>query len=258
MAIVKAQIRHCRLRKRNPVRKFRKFRADCRELDSKEFAQEHGCGSSYEKRDESTRYPFATEAVPQDDCREAADAESRLRPVYITDVLKITDPFRDESGRHRDIRESEEILHLRREYSEGYTAGEADDDRVRYEMEYGSEPAESHHHQNHSGHNRGDREPGHPVLSDDAGDNDDERARGASDEEARTAEDRNQESRHYCRDEPLLRSHAAGDSECDCEREGDDTDDDSRDEIGDKPLLAVPSFLKKMKEFRTEYPCVLH
>ena len=125
-------------------------------------------------------------------------------------------------------------------------------------MEYGPEPAESHHDENHSGHNRCHREPGHTVLPDYAGDNDDERTRRASDQEARAAKYRNEESCHYCRYETLLWSHAAGDSECDCKREGDNADNYSRDEVGDKSLLAVPSFLEKMKKFRTEYPCVLH
>ncbi len=125
-------------------------------------------------------------------------------------------------------------------------------------MEDGPEPAEAHHDQYDARHNRRDRKPGHPVLPDDSGDDDDEGPRGSPDEEARPSEDRNQEAGHDCRDKSLLRGHAAGDSECDCEREGDDAHDDSRDEIRDEPLPAVPSLLKQMEEFRTEYPCVFH
>ena len=154
------------------------------------------------------------------------------RKIDVSDVLEIAYPLRNEASRHFKVkRKSEEILHLSREDGKGNTAGESHYDRIRDELEDDTHLAHSHHHEEDTRHDRSDDKALHSVLSDNAGNNHDERTGRSSDKEVRSSKERDEESRYNCSDETLLRGHAAGNTECDCKRKGDDTDDQARDKV---------------------------
>ena len=73
--------------------------------------------------------------------------------------------------------------------------------------------------------------PGDAVLGDDAGDHDDERAGGAADLDARSAERRDEEAGDDRAVDAGLRREARGDGECHRERQRDEADRDPGDEI---------------------------
>ena len=75
---------------------------------------------------------------------------------------------------------------------------------------------------------RGDDQPVDAELLDDAVDDDDERARRAADLDARAAERRDDEAGDDRGVEAAIGRDAAGDRECDGQRERDDADDDAR------------------------------
>ena len=54
-------------------------------------------------------------------------------------------------------------------------------------------------------------------------------------------------------DETLLRGHAACYTECDCQRKGNDADNDTGNQIRHKGLLIVVTFLEQPEKFGLEY-----
>ena len=147
--------------------------------------------------------------------------------------------------------EGTSILHLGGKDSQRDTAGESYDNRIRDELEDDSHLEDSHDNQDYAGHYRGDRQAGHSVLAYDAGDNHDEGSGRASDEKACAAEKGDEETGDDGRDETLLRGHAAGNTESDCKRQGDDAHYDTGDEIGDKGLPVITAFPENVSDSGT-------
>src|SRR5262249_41045845 len=87
-------------------------------------------------------------------------------------------------------------------------------------------------------HERRDREAIDAVALDDSVDDDDERARGTADLDARAAERRDEESRDDGGPETGRGGEAAGDREGDRQRDRDDADDDAGREGADAEVAA--------------------
>ena len=165
------EMRRFRLRHRQPVRQFRELRADGGKLDSCKLAQKHRCYGSYDQSDQRAGY-FLCHLTPAETYHQTYYAHCKFSKVDAGDVIEIACPLGNESCRHFQVkRKTEEILHLSGKYRQGDTAGESDHYRIRYELEYHTHLAQSHHHEKYSRHNGGDDEALHSVLADDAGHN---------------------------------------------------------------------------------------
>ena len=79
----------------------------------------------------------------------------------------------------------------------------------------------------------------HPILLDDAGNDNDERARGTANLHFRAAEERYYQTRHDSGDYALFRCHARRDTEGDGQRQSYDAHDDTRQQILDKRLAVI-------------------
>ena len=169
------------------------------------------------------------------------------------DVPEVADPFWDEARRHGHVSEAEEVLHLSGEDGEGDAAGESHHDGVGDEFEHSPHPAQAHSDEHHSRHNRGNCEALYSVLGDDARDYDDKCPRRTPYQEARTAEDGDEETCDDGGDETLLRRHSAGYTERYCEGQGYDADDNACREVGDETLTTVPPLLEEVEKLWTEY-----
>ena len=208
----------------------------------------HGgaCNQGYQR----TGDLFESPAVPGYDDKQAAEAQGGLCQGNGAKIAQIAAPLGYKARRDIDAAEAEEILHLGREDRKGDTAGKADHYRVGNELEHCSKFAYTHHYQYDSRHYGGYRKSLDTILSDDRGHDYDEGSGRASNKEARTSENRYQETGHDGCDKALLGADSARYTKSDCKGKGDDADNYSGNEICDETLTVVPAFFEKVEKFR--------
>ena len=127
--------------------------------------------------------------------------------------------------------QSEEILPLADENDHPDARREAGDHGFGDEFDNAAQPGKPKRQENHAGHEGGDLQTGDAVLRGDDGQDGNESAGGARYLQARTAEQRRQETRDDGRVNALFRARAAGYRECHGERQGDDTHHQARHEV---------------------------
>ena len=158
------KLRCHRLRHWEAVSKLRELGSDGSELHTGEFSKKHRCKGTDYKSDKRTRHLLG-HLAPAEAYHKAGHTHGKFHPIDIRKILEITYPLRNEACRNFQIkRKSEEILHLRREDRKGDTAGESYHDRIRYELEYGSHPAETHDDKKDSCHYGSNDKTLHSVL----------------------------------------------------------------------------------------------
>ena len=183
------KLRRYRLRHRKTVCKFRELRADGSELYAGKLAQKNRSESSDNESDKRS-WNLLGNLSPAEADDETEKAHDELYPVDAAEILKITCPLRDESCRHSQIqRETEEILHLRRENRKSDTACESHYYRIRDEFKDDTHLEYSHKHKKDSRHNGSYDESLHSILRDDSCNDHDEGTGRTSDKEVGTSEE---------------------------------------------------------------------
>ena len=245
------EIRCDRLRHRQPCGKLRELRADGSQFHAREPAQQEGSGRAEHQRDQRAGH-LLVEPAPEYYEQQTAQAHGRLRQVSRPYILYITYPFGDETGWHLHI-QAEEILHLGGEYRQCYPAREPDHYRIRDEPEDRTHTAQTHHHQYHPGHDGGYHQSLHPVLGHNAGDYHDKGTGRAAYQVPRPSEDRDEETCHDRRNEPLLGRDPAGYAECYGERQRYDSYNHPRSQVRCERGGTVPAFSEQVEEFGSEH-----
>ena len=148
---------------------------------------------------------------------------------------------------------AEKVLQLSDKDDDGNSAGESGNEGLRNELDHCTESGKSHHQQDDAGHQRRDGESLNPILLHDAVDDHHKGARGSSDLNPGTSQRRDEKSTHDGSVEPTLGRHPARNREGDGQRQGDNTDDGSRRNVGQQLMSIV--VLECRDELRDEHGC---
>ena len=96
-------------------------------------------------------------------------------------ILKITNPFVDEVGRHLLNTEAEQIIHLCRENRQGDTAGKTNNHWVWHKFDDVSQFKHTYQNQDYSSHNCGYHQTAKSMLLDNSVNNNDKRSSRTAD-----------------------------------------------------------------------------
>ena len=118
----------------------------------------------------------------------------------------------------------------------------------------GTESEQTEEHQEETCHQRCDGQSLESILLDDAVDDDDECSCRSANLHFASAEDGDDETRYDGCDDTLLRCHARSDTECDGQRQGYDTNDDTCHEVRHECFLVVT--LQARKQTRLNCYCL--
>ena len=137
-----------------------------------------------------------------------ADAHSRTPPINRWERANIGHPLLDEVAGYRGHRQSKEILYLRSKDGQRNTRGEAHHNGVRNILDDGAQMKHAKHNEEDTRQERGNGKTLEAILLDYAVNNNNERARRATNLNLGTAEDRHDQSGDDGSDDTLLRGHA--------------------------------------------------
>ena len=180
-----------------------------------------------------------------DNQRQRQDTYPKRPPVHILPMLGIAHPLVDEVRRRVGDTQAEEVVHLRREDGYRDTRREADNHRIRHELDDISQLEYAHDNQQDTRHDSGYQQSCQPMLLDNAVDNHDKRTRRAPYLHLAAAECRDDETRDNRRYQALRRTHARRDTEGDCQRDSHNTDNDSCHCVLQETLLVVAFHARK-------------
>src|SRR5690348_14917721 len=135
--------------------------------------------------------------------------------------------------------QTEEVLDLSTGDQDRDAVGETDNHGTWNEAYRCAKTGNAHEDQNDPGDQGTDVEPFNPITGNDAGHDNDERSGRSADLSARAAESRNEPAGKYCRVQASLWRHSGSDSERHCQRQGDESYGDTREQIGEELLRRV-------------------
>ena len=153
--------------------------------------------------------------------------------------MEVDAPFLQKIRWVRSQRQSKEILDLSGEDGYGDTTGKSHNDRVRDVLDDGSKTEKSEENQEQTSHQCRYRQTFHTIFLDNAIDDNDECSRRTTNLHFASTEDGDDETCYNGGDDTLFRGHARSDTECDGQRQGYDTNDDTCHEVRHECFLVV-------------------
>lgn len=193
-----------------------------------------------DNRDEGARNP-AGETGGHYNKKNTDHGNSYRPPVDSAYMFGIESQFADKVARDLFAAEikAENIGNLSGENRERDTAGEANDDGIRDELDHRSELEDSEKYQKNAGEDGGCHESAESVGLDNTVDYDDERTGRTADLDLAAAEERDEESCYYRRDDSFFRRDAGCYRKGNRKRKRNDTDNRARHEVGHEGFLVV-------------------
>ena len=168
---------------------------------------------------------------PHENNDEGGDGDEERPRIERLERARIRVPLGDERGGHRAHLQAEEVADLAREDDQRDAGREPDGHGIGDELDRAAHAHEPEDDEDDSGHQRGDEQPVHPVALHHAGDDHDERARGAADLHPRAPQGGDQEAGDDGGVQAALGGQTTGDRERDGERQRHDADDDAGCEV---------------------------
>ena len=215
---------------------------------------EQQCHNGHQDDGDERSWNLLAELRSDGDDHHANHTDEGTPRVDGVETLEIDTPFLQEVRRIGSQCQTEEILDLSGEDGYGDTAGETYHDRIRDVLDDGTESEQSEEHQEETCHQRCDGQSLESILLDDAVDDDDECSCRSADLHFASAEDGDDETRYDGCDDTLLGCHARSDTECDGQRQGYDTNDDTCHEVRHECFLVVT--LQARKQTRLNCYCL--
>ena len=176
---------------------------------------------------------------PQGDECHRANAHTGTPPVDGRQRPDVGYPFFNEVAGYVLHRQAQQVLNLSGKNRQRNTARETDDNGIRDVLDDCSQVQHAKHDEEHTSHQRGNGQPLEAVLLDNTINNNNERARRTTNLHLGATKDGYKESSNDGGDNTLLGRHARSDTECNSQRQCDNTYNDSGQQVGGELLLRV-------------------